>query len=70
MLADHFETLLQRFHVRVAGLKIAQALLEVIALDVDDGDVCQSESFLRVGGHQRPLLLDAPGDHRSHLWVF
>ena len=70
LFADDLEALLQGGDVGVPLAHLAEALLVVVALDVDDDHVGQAQHIVSIGGDQILLLLDAAPDHRRHLRVF
>ena len=69
VLGDRHHRGLEGLHVRRPVTAVAEGLLEVVALDVDDHHVGQLQGVVGVGGHERLLLVDAALDHDVHFGI-
>ena len=71
LLADRSHGGLQGGHLGLAGAQVAQFVLRVVALHVDDHAVGQLQAVAVVGGHQASSFsLHAPIDHGVDFGVF
>ena len=69
LLADRAHRRLERRHVGLARAHVAEIVLEVVALDVDDDAVGELQDVAREGRDERLLLLHGALDDLVHLGV-
>ena len=68
-VGDDVEGLFQGAHLHPAVAHVAELVLRVVELDVDDHAVGELEHVVDVGGDEGLLLEHAAGDHRIDLGV-
>ena len=69
MVGDDVERFFEGAHLHVARAHVAQVVLRVVELDIDDDNVREFEDIVHVGGDKGLLLKDAPSYHRLDLGV-